>query len=159
LVPSLCILNLPSLSFNKRRQGLAGLAPTKALKTKPASAAGAAACHASWLASAQGALQRGAQVARVAIGQASQADPPAGAAIVPGEAADVAAAPSPSDLSSAPARLLPGPSLIRPRSCPSSPTSGWLRCRRPWSSSISLFSATRRGRSSLPRLGIGGLPP
>jgi hypothetical protein len=37
------------------------------------------------------------------MGQASQTDPPAGAAIVPGEAADVAAAPSPPDLSSAPA--------------------------------------------------------
>jgi hypothetical protein len=113
LVPSLCILNLPSLSFSKRRQGLAGLAPTKALKTKPASAAGAVARHASWLASAQGALQRGAQAARVAMGQASQADPPAGAAIVPGEATDVAAAPSPPDLSSAPA-LTPAGAVVDP---------------------------------------------
>jgi hypothetical protein len=74
-----------------------------ALKTKPASVAGAAAHHASWLASTQGALQRGAQEARVAMGQASQADPPVGAAIMPGEAADAATAPSPPDLSSAPA--------------------------------------------------------
>jgi hypothetical protein len=62
----------------------------KALKTGPASAAGAAARHAGWLASAQGALQRGAQAARVAMGQASQVDPPVGAAIMPGEAVDAA---------------------------------------------------------------------
>jgi hypothetical protein len=94
---------LPSLSFSKRRQGLAGLAPTKALKTKPASAAGAVARHAGWLASAQGALQRGAQAARVAMGQASLADPPVGAATMPGEAANAAVAPSPPDLLSVPA--------------------------------------------------------
>jgi hypothetical protein len=98
LVLSFCVLNLTSLSFSKRRQGLAGLAPTKALKTKPASVAGAAARHAGWLASAQGALQRGAQAVRVAMGQASQADPHVGAAITPGEAADAAAAPGPADL-------------------------------------------------------------
>eukprot|EP00267_Zea_mays_P031539 XP_008663845.1 spidroin-2-like [Zea mays] len=83
---------------SKQRQGPAGLAPTKALKTGPTSAAGAAARHAGWLASAQGALRRGAQAARVAMGHASQADPPVGAAIVPGEAADAAAALSPPDL-------------------------------------------------------------
>eukprot|EP00267_Zea_mays_P032657 XP_008666228.2 caM kinase-like vesicle-associated protein [Zea mays] len=87
----------------KRRQGPAGLAATKALKTGPASAAGAAARHAGWLASAQGALRWGAQAARVAMGQASQADPPIGAAIMPGEAADAAAAPSPPNLLPAPA--------------------------------------------------------
>jgi hypothetical protein len=64
----------------------------------PASAASAAACHAGWLASVQNALERGAQAARVAKGQASQADPSIGAAIVPGEAANVAAAPSPPDM-------------------------------------------------------------
>jgi hypothetical protein len=37
------------------------------------------------------------------MGQASQADPPVGAAIMPGEAADAAAAPSPPDLLPAPA--------------------------------------------------------
>jgi hypothetical protein len=79
------------------------VAPTKALKTKLASAAGAVACHAGWLAYAQGALRRGAQVARVAMGQASPADPPVGAAIMRGEAADAAAAPSPPDLLSVPA--------------------------------------------------------
>jgi hypothetical protein len=47
-----------SLPFSKRRQGSTGLAPRKALKTVPASAASAAARHASWLASAQDALER-----------------------------------------------------------------------------------------------------
>jgi hypothetical protein len=92
-----------SLLFSKRRQGSAGLAPRKALKTVPASAASAAARHAGWLASAQDALERGVQATRVAMGQASQADPIIRAAIVPGEAADVAAAPSPPDVLSAPA--------------------------------------------------------
>jgi hypothetical protein len=115
LVLSLCVLTLPSLSFSKRRQGLAGLAPTKALKTKPASAAGAAVRHAGWLASAQGALQRGAQAARVAMGQASPADPTIGAAIVLGEVADAAAAPSPPDLSSAPTLTPAGAVADSPR--------------------------------------------
>jgi hypothetical protein len=92
-----------SLPFSKRRQGSAGLAPRKALKTAPASAASAAARHAGWLASAQDALERGAQAARVALGQASQADPSIEAAIMPGEAASVAAAPSPPDVLPAPA--------------------------------------------------------
>jgi hypothetical protein len=91
--------------FSKRRQGPAGLAPTKALKTGSASAAGVAARNAGWLASAQGALRRGAQAARVAMGQASQADPPVGVAIMPGEATDTAAAPSPPDLLLAPASI------------------------------------------------------
>jgi hypothetical protein len=60
-----------------------------------ASGASAAACHAGWLASAQDALERGAQTAQVALGQASQADPSIGAAIMPGETAGVAAALSP----------------------------------------------------------------
>jgi hypothetical protein len=47
------------LPFSKRRQGPTGLAPTKALKTVPASAAGAAARHAGWLVFAQDALERG----------------------------------------------------------------------------------------------------
>jgi hypothetical protein len=92
-----------SLPFSKRRQGSAGLAPQKALKTVPASAAGAAARRAGWLASAQDALERGGQAARVAMGQASQAEPSIGAAIMPGEAADVVAAPSPPDVLPVPA--------------------------------------------------------
>jgi hypothetical protein len=74
-----------------------------------ASAANAAARHAGWLASAQDALERGPQAARVAMGQASQADPSIGAAIVPGEAADMAAAPSPPDVLPAPA---PAPAKV-----------------------------------------------
>jgi hypothetical protein len=77
----------------------------KALKTVPASAAGAAARYAGWLVSAQDALERGVQAARAAMGQASQADPSVGAVVVPGEAADaaVAVALSPPDVSSVPA--------------------------------------------------------
>jgi hypothetical protein len=69
----------------------------------PASAASVAARHAGWLASAQDALERGARAARVALGQASQADPSIRAAIVLGEAAGVAAALSPPDVLPAPA--------------------------------------------------------
>jgi hypothetical protein len=92
-----------SLPFSKRRQGPTGLAPTKALKTVPASAAGAATRHVGWLVSAQDALERGAQATRAAMGQASQADPSVGAVVVPGEAADAVVALSPPDVSSAPA--------------------------------------------------------
>jgi hypothetical protein len=87
-----------ALSFSKGRQGSTGLAPRKALKTGLASAAGAAAHHAGWLASAQSALERGAQAARVAMGRVPQADPSVKVAITSGEAADVAAASSPADL-------------------------------------------------------------
>jgi hypothetical protein len=54
-----CLELALSLAFSKRRQGLTGLAPTKALKTVSASAAGAAARHAGWLASSQDAPERG----------------------------------------------------------------------------------------------------
>jgi hypothetical protein len=73
----------------------------------PASAAGAAARHAGWLVSAQDALERGVQAARAAMGQASQADPSVEAVAVPGEAADMAVAPSPPDVSSVPASTSP----------------------------------------------------
>jgi hypothetical protein len=69
----------------------------------PASAASAAARHAGWLASAQDALERGAQAARVALGQASQALPSIGAAIMSGETTGVATAPSPPDVLPVPA--------------------------------------------------------
>jgi hypothetical protein len=82
-----------SLSFSKRRQGLVGLAPTKALKTKPASAAGAVARHAGWLASKRHELPWG-KPPRLT-------PPPVGAAIMSREAADAAAALSPPDLLSA----------------------------------------------------------
>ena len=80
-------------------QGLTGLAPTKALKMVPASAAGAAACHVGWPAPVQDSLERGAQAARAAMEQASQADPSVGAAVMPGEAADATVASSPLDVS------------------------------------------------------------
>jgi hypothetical protein len=69
----------------------------------PASAASVAACHAGWLASAQDALERGAQAARVALGQASQADFSIRAAIMPREAAGEATAPIPPNVLPAPA--------------------------------------------------------
>jgi hypothetical protein len=84
------------------------LAPTKALKTGPASSAGASARHAGWLASAQGALRRGAQEARAAMGQASQVDPSVGAAIVPVEVVDTAAASSPPSSSPTPTSIPAG---------------------------------------------------
>jgi hypothetical protein len=68
-----------------------------------ASAASAAPRHTGWLASAQDALKRGAQVVRIAMGQAPQVDPSVEVAIAPGEAAGVAAALSPPDALSAPA--------------------------------------------------------
>jgi hypothetical protein len=63
-----------------------------------ASAAGVAVHQAGWLASAQSALEWGAQAARVAMGQVPRADPPVGAAIVPEEIANAAVALSPPDL-------------------------------------------------------------
>jgi hypothetical protein len=60
LIFSLRVLILLSPSFfSKRRQGSAGLAARKALKTGLTSAADAAACHAGWLAFAQDAPERG----------------------------------------------------------------------------------------------------
>jgi hypothetical protein len=95
---SVCLDLVFSPSFSKWRQSSTGLTPRKALKTGLTSAAGAAAHQAGWLASAQSALERGAQAARVAMGQVPQAYPSVGAAIVPEETADAAAAPGPPDL-------------------------------------------------------------
>jgi hypothetical protein len=86
------------------------------------------------------------------MGQASQADPSIGAAIVPGEATDVAAAPSPPD-------VLPRPSLFCPWSHLLPLMLGWLRCRCSRSSLTSPVTAIRRGRPPLSRSVIGGLPP
>jgi hypothetical protein len=115
-----------ALSFSKRRQGLAGLAPRKALKTEPASAAGVAARQAGWRASAQGALKRGAQAARLAMGQDSQDDPSIGAAIVLGETADAAVTPSPSDLLPAPASAPAGAVADSPVGPPVAPDVGMV---------------------------------
>jgi hypothetical protein len=77
---------------------LTGLAPRKALKTAPASAAGAAPGLAGRLASTQGAFKQGAQAAQVAMGRAPEADPSIEAAVVPRETAGAATALSPPDV-------------------------------------------------------------
>jgi hypothetical protein len=69
----------------------------------PASAAGAAPCHAGLLASTQDAPKQGAQAARVVVGRAPQANPSVEAAVVPRETAGAAAALSPPDVLPAPA--------------------------------------------------------
>jgi hypothetical protein len=135
LVLSLCVLNLPSLSFSKRKQGLAGLAPMKALKTKPASAAGAAARHAGWLASTQGALQRGPRQRELPWGK-----PPRLTPMLERPSCRGRLLPRPRARLTCcwcRCRLLPGSSLIRPWSRLSPPTSGRLRHRCPWSSPTS----------------------
>jgi hypothetical protein len=90
----------PALSFlpSKQRHGSTDLVPRKALKTTPASAAGAAPGLAGRLASTQGALEQGAQAAQVVVGRAPEADPSVGAAVVPRETAGAVAASSPPDV-------------------------------------------------------------
>jgi hypothetical protein len=90
----------PALFFlpSKRRHGSTGLASRKALKTAPASAAGAALGLAGRLASTQGALEQGAQAAQVVVGRAPEADPSVEAAVVPRETAGEATASSPPDV-------------------------------------------------------------
>jgi hypothetical protein len=105
---SMCLDLVFSPSFSKRRQSSTGLAPRKALKMGLASAAGATVHQAGWLASAQSALERGAQAARVAMGQVPRADPSVGAAIVPEETANAVVALSPPDLLLAPASTSAG---------------------------------------------------
>jgi hypothetical protein len=126
---------------------------------RPASAAGAAACHAGWLASAQGALRRGAQAARIALGQASQVDPLVGAAIMPGEAVDAAVAPSLPVLLPAPASIPSGAVADSPVEPPVAIDVGMAEAPPPWSSPTSPFSTKRRGRPSLPMSVSGGLSP
>jgi hypothetical protein len=90
----------PALPFlpSKRRHGSTGLAPRKALKTAPASAAGAIPGRAGRLVSTQGAPKQGAQAAQAAVGRAPEADPSVEAAVVPREIAGAAAASSPPDV-------------------------------------------------------------
>jgi hypothetical protein len=140
-----------SLPFSKQRHGSAGLAPRKALKTVSASAASAAARHAGWLVSAQDALERGAQAARVALGQASQADSSIGAAIVPGEAVGVAAAPSPTDVLPAPAPAPAEVVAVLPVEPPVAADAGMAEVPLLEVVSDLPVSAMRRGRPSLPR--------
>jgi hypothetical protein len=93
----------PALLFppSKRRHGSTGLAPRKALKTAPASAASAAPGLAGQLAFSQDAPKRGAQAAPVVVGQAPEANSSAEAAVVPRETTGAAAASSPPDVLSA----------------------------------------------------------
>jgi hypothetical protein len=84
-----------SFRLSKRSHGLTDLAPRKALKTASASAAGAALGLAVQLTFSQGAPQRGAQAAPVAVERVPEAGSSAEAAIVLGEATgtDVASGP------------------------------------------------------------------
>jgi hypothetical protein len=87
----------PAFSFlpSKRRHGSTGLAPRKAFKTAPASAAGAAPDLGGRLASAQGAPEQGVQAAQVAVGRAPEAGPSVEVAVEARETAGAAAALSP----------------------------------------------------------------
>jgi hypothetical protein len=89
----------PALPFppSKRRHGSTGLAPRKALKTAPASAASAAPGLAGQLTFLQDAPKREAQAAQVAVGRAPEADSSAEAVVVPRETAGAVAASSPPD--------------------------------------------------------------
>jgi hypothetical protein len=121
---SACLDLVFSPSFSKRRQSSTGLAPRKALKTGLASAAGAVAHQVGWLASAQSALKRGAQAARVAMGQVPRADPSVGAAIVPEETTNAVVALSPPDLLLAPASTPAGAVADLPAEPPVAPDVG-----------------------------------
>jgi hypothetical protein len=121
---SVCLDLVFSPSFSKRRHSSTGLAPRKALKTGLASAVSAAAQQAGWLASAQSALERGAQAARVAMGQVPRADPSVRATIVPEETANAAVALSPPDLLLAPASTPAGAVADSPAEPPVAPDVG-----------------------------------
>jgi hypothetical protein len=90
----------PALPFlpSKRRHGSTGLAPQKALKTAPASAASAASGLAGQLAFLQDAPKRGGQVAQVVVGRAPETDSSIEAVVMPRETAGVAVASSPPDV-------------------------------------------------------------
>jgi hypothetical protein len=87
-----------SFRLSKRSHGLTDLAPRKALKTASASAAGAALGLAVQLTFSQGAPQRGAQAAPVAVERVPEAGSSAEAAIVLGEAAGADVASGPPDM-------------------------------------------------------------
>jgi hypothetical protein len=87
-----------SFLLSKRSHGLTDLAPRKALKTTPASTAGAAPGLAVQLTSSQGAPQKGAQAAPVAVERVPEAGSSAEAAIVLEEAAAADVAPAPPDM-------------------------------------------------------------
>jgi hypothetical protein len=87
-----------SFLLSKRSHGLTDLAPRKALKTASASAAGAASGLAVQLTFSQGAPQRGAQAAPVAVERVPEAGSSAEAAIVLEEAAGADVASGPPDM-------------------------------------------------------------
>jgi hypothetical protein len=88
-----------SFLLSKHSHGLTDLAPQKALKTASASAAGAAPGLAVQLTFSQGAPQRGAQAAPVAVERVPEAGSSAEVAIVLGEAAGTDVASGPPDMS------------------------------------------------------------
>jgi hypothetical protein len=87
-----------SFLLSKRSHGLTDLAPRKALKTASASTAGVAPGLAVQLTFSQGAPQRGAQAAPVAVERVPEASSSAEAAIVLGEAAGADVASGPLDM-------------------------------------------------------------
>jgi hypothetical protein len=93
------------------------------------------------------------------MGQASQADPSIGAAIMSGEAADVAAAPSPPDVLPAPASAPVEVVADLPVEPPVAADVGMDEVPLLEVIPDLPVSAIRRGRPPLPRSVIGGLPP
>jgi hypothetical protein len=93
------------------------------------------------------------------MGQASQADPSIGAAIVSGEAADVVAAPSPPNVLPAPASTPAEAVADLPVEPPVAADVGMVEA--PLLEVVPDFpvSTIRRGRPPLLRLVIGGPPP
>jgi hypothetical protein len=106
----------------------------------------------------------GAQEARAVMGQASQVDSPVGAAIVPGEAIDAAAASSPLALLPAPTSIPVGAVAGSPVEPPVAADVEMDEVPPPPAPSVlvipdSPFSTMRRGRPLLPRSVSGGLSP
>jgi hypothetical protein len=102
---------------------LAGLAPKKALKTESASAAGAAARHVGWLASTQGALERGPKRHDLPWGKLPKLTPLSGRPLCRGRPLTRSWPQARLTCCRRRRRFPPGPSLIRLRSRPSLPTS------------------------------------
>jgi hypothetical protein len=93
------------------------------------------------------------------MGQASQDDPPVGAAIMPGEAADAAAAPSPPDLLSVPASTPVGAVVDSPVEPSVTADVGMVEAPPPVVIPDLPVLGHEEERPSLPRSVIGGLPP
>jgi hypothetical protein len=93
------------------------------------------------------------------MGQASQVEPPVGAAVIPGEAVDVAAAPSPPVLSPAPASIPAGAVADWPAEPPVAADVGMAEAPPPpVIRDLPIFDH-EEGRSLLPRSVSGGLSP